>query len=337
MYSFIKVILLLMVLDVSLFADEKIPTVHQLLDTSGLTIDYDEINSGKIVTFAREDQEGTDTSIALSMGLYVKAPYSEVLKALKHSENALSSYDGAMIVKIKDTKNIKPYFKKVAFTSKEMDEVKKLFNYENDDTFNLSKKEIQKLHHLVKKTKYNDIEAASSFFQELLTQRLQAYLDNGVNGISAYEHSDRDSTVVKGIKKSSLGLSVFKKWFGKMYKDYLNYPKTSSHNYKQSFYLIKDKMDGRVVFILKHQMVEEKKDIILIAERQFYISNSLDAIQTQILCTPYKDGAFVALSSQSFTNKVSGFARGMAVKVGRRMMANQIRPIFEVLEKKFNK
>jgi len=335
MCSFKKFILVVMVLFVSLFADEKVPTLRQVLDTSGLKIDYNKIDSGEIVTFAREDQERTDTSIALSMGLYVKAPYDEVLKTLRKSENSLSPYAGAMLVKIKDTKNINLYFKKVAFSSDEMDEVEKLFNYEDDDTFNLSEKEIQKLHFLTKNAKHNDIKVASSFFRELLTQRFQAYLDNGIDGIFAYEHSDRDSTVTKGMKKSSLGLSVLKKWFATMYKDYLNYPKILSHNYKQSFYFIKDKMDDRVVFILKHQMVQEKKNIILIAERQFYISNSLDAIQTQILCIPYKDGTFVALSSQSFTNKVSGFARGMAVKVGRHMMANQIRPIFEVLEQKF--
>jgi hypothetical protein len=75
----------------------------------------------------------------------------------------------------------------------------------------------------------------------------------------------------------------------------------------------------------------------LIAERQFYISNTLDAIQTQILCTPYKNGTLVTLSSQSYTDKVAGFGRSVAIKIGRHMMEKQIRPMFDDLENRFNK
>jgi len=75
---------------------------------------------------------------------------------------------------------------------------------------------------------------------------------------------------------------------------------------------------------------------LVIAERQFYISNGLDAIQTQILCMPYKDGTLITLSSQSFTPRVSGFSRSIEVKVGHHMMEKQIMPFFKSLQRKFN-
>jgi len=75
--------------------------------------------------------------------------------------------------------------------------------------------------------------------------------------------------------------------------------------------------------------------MFVVAERQFYISHDLDAIQTQILCIPYKDGTLIALSSQSYTPKVSGFARGIAVKIGRKMMRKQIIPMLEIIQQKY--
>lgn len=331
-------VICLVVFGVSVYgADKKLINVHDILESSGLKINYEAINSGKTVVISREDQERTDTAIALSMILYVKAPYEDVLGVLNDSANQLSGYKNSVYIDIKDIDNAKTYFTKIGFRADEMDEVDELFDYDGGDKFNLSKDEIQKLQKVIRTSK-NHLVDASSFFQEVLYERFQSYLKNGVKGISDYEHSDSDATVKKGIEKSTLGMIVFKNNFPNLYAYYMNYPNVKENKYiKEKFAVVKDKLDGRVVFILKHQLLEQKDNFTLIAQREFYISNSLDAIQTQIVCLPYKDGTFVALSSQSYTNKVSGFARGMAVKIGRKVMASQIRPMFDMLEKKFNK
>ncbi len=319
----------------SVSASENLPKVKTILKTSGLNIDYRLLNRGEIISTSREDLEITDTSIALTIVLYVKAPYKDVIKTFRAGENQLSDYKDAILVKIDDTKNIQPFFNDIKFTSREMKEVDELYDYDGGKTFNLSKDEIKKLEYVMSGSK-NHQDKASLFFRNILENRLQRYLDGGINNISSYENSSRASTVKKSIKSSNLNMNVFKKYFPKMYGDYLNYPKVSSKGYVQNFYLIKDKIEDRPAFILKHQLVEEKDNLLVIAERQFYISNGLDAIQTQILCMPYKEGTFVALSSQSFTPKVSGFSRPIAVKVGRHMMEKQIMPVFKSLQRKFN-
>jgi hypothetical protein len=322
---------------VALSANEHDEAVHKMLESSGLSINYKDIESGKTVVIAREDQEKTDSSIALSMVLYVKAPYKKVLQTIKKGEGRLSGYKDSKRIGIKDIKNLQHDFSNIGFTDGEMDEVEKLFAYNGDNTFNLSEDEIKKLKILIKKSHKTKREIASSFYQEILKDRLEAYLENGINGISAYEHSSKGDTVEDGFKKSSFGMSVFRNKFPDMYKDYMNYPKDKAKDIKDRFFIIKDKIDGRVAFILKHQMLKKRENLILIAERQFYISSSLDAIQTQILCTPYKNGTLVTLSSQSYTDKVAGFGRSVAIKIGRHMMEKQIRPMFDDLEKRFNK
>jgi len=329
-------VFLVLFVSCELSANEHDIAVHKMLDSSRLNVDYKTIDSGKIVITAREDQEKTDSAIALSMVLYVKAPFKEVLKSIKKGEGRLSSYPNAKRVYIKDITDAQKYFNTIGCVKDEKKEVEKLFEYDGDNSFNLSKDEIKKLNLLKKSTK-NRVELASKFYQDILKERFDSYLKHGINGISAYEHCDSDATVKDGFKKSSLGMRVFRNDFPNMYKYYMNYPKDKKKDIKERFFIIKDKIDGRVAFILKHQMIKTKNNLVLIAERQFYISNSLDAIQTQILCTPYKNGTLVALSSQSYTDKVAGFGRSIAVKVGRHMMEKQIRPMFDALEKEFNK
>ena len=333
--NFNKIVFIFFTIVCVLNSNETVPTLQEISDVSGLELNYQDIEAGKIITLYREDQEIIDTSIALSMGLYLKASYTDVLKILKTEENQLSDYEDAMAVEIEDIKNIKPYFEKAIFTKREKEEVEKLYAYTGGDAFNLSKKEIEKWH-LISENKQNHNDLASQFFQEVLIERTQAYINGGLDKISSYEHSNKDSTVAKGFKSSSLTMKVMKKWFPELYEDYLNYPKVLSQKYEESFYLVKDKIEGRPAFTLKHQMVEEKNSMLIIAQRQFYISNGLDAIGTQIICMPYKNGTFVAMSTQTFTNKVAGFGRFIAVKVGRNQMAKQIRPIFESLQEKFN-
>ena len=319
----------------SLSANENIPSLKEMAEVSGLNLNFKDIDAGKIITLSREDQERVDTSIALSMGLYLKAPFGDVVNALQEGDNTISEYEDAKLVHIKNMQDIKPYFEGVNFTQRESEEVDKLFDYKKGDAFNLSKDEIKRWKSIVKKNQ-NRNDAAASFFKEVLENRTQAYLDGGLKDISAYEHSNKDATVSEGLRSSSLHMNVFKKWFPELYNDYLHYPEVTSQKYKQKFYWLKDKIEGRTAFILKHQMVKEKENILVIAERQFYISNGLDAIQTQIICVPYEDGTFVALSTQSFTQKVSGFGRFVAVKVGRNQMAKLIHPIFVTLQEKFN-
>jgi len=306
-----------------------------VLKSAKVGIDYDALEAGEIIYTSREDLETTDTSIAVVMGLYVKGPYQDVLTDFKAQNNQLSSYSEGVVVEIKDLKNMQQYFDKVGFKENENNEVQKLSNYDGGEEFNFSDAEVRTLESIID-TKKLTTQKASGFFKDLLKMRTEKYLNEGVSGISPYKHADEDTSVQNDIKTSSLHFSVMKNHFPKLYRDYLHYPNITSDIYEQRFYWSKDMIEDRVTFTLKHQMIEEKDHFFIILERQFYISNGLDTLQTQILCMPYKEGTFIALSSQSFTPKVAGFGRGISVRVGRHIMSENIRPIFEKLQKKYN-
>ena len=309
--------------------------LREILKSANVSIDYKALDAGEIIYTSRKELETTDTSIAVGIGLYVKGSYTDVLADFKAQNNQLSSYFEAIVVEIKEFKNIEPYFKRVKFTKSENDEVQRLLIYDDGKEFNFSDAEVSTLKRTTKE-KGLSAQQASVFFKNLLKSRTETYLKEGVLGIESYNHADEDTSVKNDLQTSSLHFNVLKNHFPILYKDYLHYPNITSNIYEQKFYWLKDKIEGRLTFTLKHQMIEEKNHFFLILERQFYISNGLDTLQTQILCIPYKEGTFIALSSQSFTPKVSGFGRRISVRVGRHIMSENIRPMFENLQKKYN-
>lgn len=229
----LRLALILMVgITSSIFAQNKTIKAIDILKSSGSKINYKALDSGEIINIARTDQELTDTSIALSMVLYVKAPYSKVLKDIKASSNVLSSYKHALLIPIKDTSSLTPYLAKVEFVTDEKKEVADIFDFDGADNFNLSKDEIKKWQALTKGKKA-DIKIASQFHQRVLKNRLQEYLKGGIEGISSYNHLDSDTTVVKGMEKSSTFLNSFKSVIPDLYSDYMNFSKVTSKDTKE--------------------------------------------------------------------------------------------------------
>ena len=316
---------------------EHVPLdVEKIMVSTGLDIDRDKLMASEILVFARADQESVDSQIALDMLLYVKAPYDKVVAELHKGENQLTDYPGAIAVEIDNPKTPKASFQKLHFTQDESAEVAKLFAYSKGDAYNLSRGEIARLRAMVNTTKKDKLSAATSFYKELLEQRLKEYQVKGIYSIPSYQHSGDSIEVSRNFKKGTENLTLLQNWFPLFYKDFLNYPKSSTDGYSHKFYCLKDGMDDRPVFILKHQMVKEEKNGTIIAERQFFISHGLDALQVEIICLPYKEGTIIGLGAQTFTEKVAGMGSFIAHKVGRYQMEKQIKPMFEHLQKKFS-
>ena len=317
------------------YADNAPLDFDKMMQSTGLDIDSKKLLAHEIVVLARADQESVDSEIALNMLLYVKAPYEKVIKELHNGDNQLTKYPGALAVQIDDPTTPKKYFHKLAFTQNEHKEVETLFAYKEGDTYNLSSAEIARLRVLANTAKNDKTVAAASFYKELLEERLKIYQTKGIHSIPSYRQSGENIDVAKDFTESAKKLTFLQHWFPLFYKNFLNYPKASVDGNIHKFFWIKDGMEDRPVFILKHQMVKEEKNGTIIAERQFFISHGLDALQIGIFCLPYKEGTIIGMGAQTFTGKVTGFGSYVAHKVGRFQMEKQIKPMFENLQKKF--
>ncbi len=85
-------------------------------------------------------------------------------------------------------------------------------------------------------------------------------------------------------------------------------------------------------------MLNEAEDAtderMLVAERHYYVSNSYNVLQIFFVCLPYRDVVLIAMLNQTFTERVTGLTAGIAHKVGRRMIADEIKAILRQVDTK---
>ena len=121
------------------------------------------------------------------------------------------------------------------------------------------------------------------------------------------------------------------------YNAFRNYPKGGAEGLQHRFFWEKKTVDGRPMFSLQHEMVQIKADGATIANREFYISNDLNTLQVVIALLPHGKQTLAVLANQTYTDKVAGSGRFVAVRVGRSIVESNIKPLFENLQKTLGK
>jgi len=127
-----------------------------------------------------------------------------------------------------------------------------------------------------------------------------------------------------------------KKEESEFYDAFLNYP--ANHQvkpYLQEFYLVTELEGSKPITSLKHWMINTQPEYTLIAERNFYISHSLDVMHTLILLMASGDSTYLFMVNTSFTQIVTGIGSFIAHKVGRSKVKGSIVPILESVAKNF--
>jgi len=113
------------------------------------------------------------------------------------------------------------------------------------------------------------------------------------------------------------------------------YPKITAKLEQRRLFNIEEE-GGRPLFVLKHRLMDMQSDHVLIAERQYYISHSLDALQVMILFLPTERGTLMAMLNQTYTGHVAPAVGGrIAHRVGHAKVREKIEPIFAAMQKQY--
>jgi hypothetical protein len=210
--------------------------------------------------------------------------------------------------------------------------VKKLLAAKPGDDFNFSKEELT----WVKQAAAgggNPEKAAAGVMRRVLESRYLAYRNAGLKGIMPYVRSKSQAYPGAELVAATEAMPVLRQKLPDFYNAYRNYPQGSVKGLDNSFFWEKKTSEGRPMFSLLHEMVQVGPEGAAIASREFYISNNLNTLQVVIVILPYGKQSLVALVNQSFTEKVAGTGRFASVHVGRAIVASNIKPIFENLQK----
>lgn len=75
-------------------------------------------------------------------------------------------------------------------------------------------------------------------------------------------------------------------------------------------------------------------DAWAVVQRQFFVSAGYNGQQAVAGFLPTQGGTLVVYTSRAFIDQITGFGGSMRRSMGRRVMANQIKQIFEAGRKK---
>ena len=301
------------------------------------------LQQGRVVTLGFSRLELTSEQLAATLLVLVPGRVPDVAAkiadriSLQKGEGAPTAYDVA-----RETDDV--LLEAVLFGPGDAAEVNHLLTVHPGDAYNFSTEEIAWFQAAAAdlsqgKSKYaGPAEAMMATLRRVLRTRYQAYHAQGLRGVVPY---DRGYAVfvdpAEGLRVALDSIDLLRGYFPRFYLAFRQYPRADSEGYQQRHVLLKTMAQGRQAFVLAHWMVDINESYALIAERQYYVTHTYDALQNIITCLPYRGGTLVGLLNQTFTGKVAGFARAIRHNVGRKRIQETIRPLFESLRDAFGK
>ena len=295
-----------------------------------------QLQSGEIVTVVKPEQETSDSGLAVSLAVIVPADLGKsvaTLRSLNVKDDAEQRRTTREISGSVRGDGTGPAFTAIGFTADEKGEVDKLLRAKPGDDFNFSKDELAWVGQAAA-SGVDPAQAAAGVMRRVLESRYLAYRKDGLAGLPPYARRDgKQVNPGAELAATTEAMPLLRKELPDFYQAYRNYPKGAAAGLQHSYFWDKKTVEGRPMFSLRHEMVQVKPDGAAITNREFYISNNLNTLQVAIALLPYGTQTLVVLANQTYTDKVSGSGRFVAVHVGRNIVESNIKPLFEQLQK----
>lgn len=112
----------------------------------------------------------------------------------------------------------------------------------------------------------------------------------------------------------------------------VSYPAPIAEGVRSRFYWVVHDADDRVIVGLAHHISGRQGDRIVVIERRFYVSHTLNSMQVVAVAVPLEDGSVVFYANRTGTDLVTGFASGIAKKIGGVLMRREISRLVDAFE-----
>ena len=169
----------------------------------------------------------------------------------------------------------------------------------------------------------------------MLLGRYQAYRARGLDGIAPYARGGGEADLAADLRKASQAARGLEKYLPKFHALLLSYPQGMTPDVQESFSWTKSIIRDVPTYVLQQRMAVADGDARAVMQRQFYVSAGYNGEQAVAGFLPIQGGStLVVYTSHAFTEQVSGFGGSMKRSMGSRVMANQLKSMFEAARKK---
>lgn len=315
----LRIVLFLGLTGISPIHAANLPDAQELMQLLGIEQkELASLDQGKAVTF--EIAEGDEKELAVGIAMYVPASPSKIIQFI--NKKGLASIDSDIMAQGKiPAQATLDAFKGFGFKAGD-DEATNFLQAKPGSKFNLSTEEFQ----VIRNTDSAQIDAASQSYRKILLERWQAYLKNGLKGMTTYVRGNGTEANPGGEQRTAtVDSKILERYFPKLYQAWLSYPAALPAGAEERFLWINRKVEGRPTAILGHRVslsAGEAGEVIL--SRQFYVGHSYNSSQFSLACLPYRDGSLLFYANRSFTDQVAGMGSSLKHSIGREQMKGEI-------------
>jgi hypothetical protein len=214
------------------------------------------------------------------------------------------------------------------------EEARALASVEPGDANNLSAGEYASFRAQRGKT----IEAVEEQMQRTLLARYQSYRASGLVGIAPYVRGGNQvADIASDLTKAVQSMVALQKHLPELYAVLLDYPRATAPEIRQSFRWVKSIIRDKPTYSLSHVLVAKDGEVRAVVRRTFYVSNAYNAEQSVAGLLPVAGGTVVLYMTHAFTDQVTGSGGPIKRSIGSRVMADQMKAIFENSRKRIER
>ena len=109
------------------------------------------------------------------------------------------------------------------------------------------------------------------------------------------------------------------------------YPDDIPPDFAENHYWMHSWAHGEDIVALEHVFQVTLDDSAVLVQRQYYVGRGPNAEQAIVAFLPDDQGTLVIYTNHTSTDQVAGFGGGTKRAIGRRLMAGQLKRLFETL------
>jgi hypothetical protein len=292
------------------------------------------LRSGQIVlgdTEIIEEFEVSDTNLLAVLFSRVDAPLQETAAGLERALDTATREQDLYVAPLQAGEA----FPQIGFDVSEKRELQRLLSYRGGGAFNLSEAEITRVQALsddINRLDESSMVRVSALYRDILDKRFRGYLEEGVAGIDDYYRKPGVlSSPAEELTKIETEAAILEKYCTNLYREIIRYPegqKKVDHSYR----VVKKLINKRPAFVLVHRAVDATNQYIFVAQREFYVGHTYNSLFALVLMLPWEGGTLVILTTDSFTDKVAGFASRIAKPIGRKRVTAAVMPLLVSLK-----
>ena len=182
------------------------------------------------------------------------------------------------------------------------------------------------------------VQAIRQQLQRTLLARYQASRDSGLEGMAPYDRGgSRTTDIASDLRKATQSATVLQKYLPAFHAVLLGYPQATLPGMEQQFFWMKSIIRGKPTYVLAHILVASDGAARAVVRREYYVSTGYNAEQSIAGLLPVEGGTIVVYTSHAFTDQVAGTGGSLKRSIGSRVMAVQMKEIFETGRKQIER